>query len=390
MKKRRSSNCHFVLLVAVFAIILIISLPIPVAANIIIIPPEYVNITFDASGGTFNGTAENQITLQTQRYCSFSFEATVRPPIPTKPGYIFAGWYSAEGGCGERFDGPVKAPVNDNMVVYANWEIKSYGVTFLVNIHNLWWSCYDDQSTYPDNSYYLAEYGSVLILPSPPAKTGYQFIGWNSARDGTGLFYNGSDKITETLVLYAQWKSAMCTYYFYDWDGTFIKESNVKYDTVAIDEPTYPQRPGYHFTGWDGTFFDDQNKLVLTASYHEYEYNYVTPGADYIPILDNYSPVLTNPKSQPNSSPNSTAAETQPTVNETLEDDLQNEKPEDVKITSMDDYLTPESKNNDSSELIIILTCTLCFVGLTTVVILYRKRKINAKRKEVNDDSIKM
>ena len=44
-------------------------------------------------------------------------------------------------------------------------------------------------------------------MPSDPARTGYEFTGWNAMRDGSGADYTDSDpNITENTVLYAQWK----------------------------------------------------------------------------------------------------------------------------------------------------------------------------------------
>jgi uncharacterized repeat protein (TIGR02543 family) len=56
--------------------------------------------------------------------------------------------------------------------------------------------------------------GTVITLPKPPGnpvKPGYEFTGWNTAANGTGILYKvGSDYlVTESVTLYANWESVI-------------------------------------------------------------------------------------------------------------------------------------------------------------------------------------
>jgi len=44
------------------------------------------------------------------------------------------------------------------------------------------------------------------LLPEPPTRTGYKFVGWNTAADGTGDSADESFVVVQDMVLYAQWE----------------------------------------------------------------------------------------------------------------------------------------------------------------------------------------
>jgi uncharacterized repeat protein (TIGR02543 family)/LPXTG-motif cell wall-anchored protein len=86
-------------------------------------------------------------------------------------------------------------PQND-LTLYAQWEIVDYTVTYDTNGAN----------TVTPNSEVL-NYGDYVTEPTDPAKTGYEFNGWNMMRDGLGVFWNFMTMTMpdNDVELYADW-----------------------------------------------------------------------------------------------------------------------------------------------------------------------------------------
>jgi uncharacterized repeat protein (TIGR02543 family) len=143
--------------------------------------------------------------------------------------------------------------------------------------------------------------GTVPVDPSSPYKagstvtvlgtggisrSGYLFIGWNTAADGSGSSYPAASTFTVTgnTVLYAQWTpSYTVTYSNYLSNGggappvdilsPYAAGSTV---TVLDNNHPYPEGPlvraGYTFLGWypagfvhAGTYYVAGNTIVITS-----------------------------------------------------------------------------------------------------------------------------
>lgn len=115
----------------------------------------------------------------------------------------------------------------------------------------------------------------------------YDFVGWNTKKDGTGTAYADGDTITVTdgMVLYAQWQQGSGTgsgtddtikYYIeYDPNGATknaipIRKS-IKGGQVTILFPCAFSREWCVFSGWNtaadgsGTAYTDQQKVIFTS-----------------------------------------------------------------------------------------------------------------------------
>ncbi len=108
-------------------------------------------------------------------------EAAQPPNNPTREGYIFTGWR------------PDYSNVTENMTVYAQYEkIDSEENKYLVRFID-----YDDTVLYTQK----VDPGADAIVPQPPTREGYTFIGWRPAITG----------ITKNLDTYAQYEKKETT-----------------------------------------------------------------------------------------------------------------------------------------------------------------------------------
>lgn len=129
---------------------------------------------------TFNTDGGPEIAPITQNY------GTAIPTItdPVKSGYTFSGWSQ---------EIPATMPA-ENITIKATWNVNTYEVT---------WSEDGDTSTKTQQTY-----GTNLVLPEVPSKTGYTFLGWFTSETG-GEQVTGNDIFTNTnndTVYYAQWE----------------------------------------------------------------------------------------------------------------------------------------------------------------------------------------
>ena len=122
----------------------------------------------------------------------------------------------------------------------------------------------------------IATYGKSISLPNSFTRTFYDFIGWNTKPDGSGVSWPtesfvfdsiaGEKGIDENnnLTLYAQWKLSVFTIAYDANGGSGAPESQTytfsETETIAL-QTGKPQRADYTFVGWN------TSNSATTASY---------------------------------------------------------------------------------------------------------------------------
>ena len=186
-------------------------------------------------------------------------------PTPTKEGYTFDGWYTAETE-GNKVETPYK-PTNDT-TLYTRWTANKYTIIFDGN-----------GSTEPSTTKevtYGEKYGE---LPTP-TKEGYEFDGWYK-EDGTKVTEDDIVDVTKETKLIAGWLGAEYTVNF-DADGgnTSVTSKKVKNGGKYGELPT-PTKTGYTFVGWydengnkieNTTTANISSDVTLTAKYEKNKY----------------------------------------------------------------------------------------------------------------------
>jgi uncharacterized repeat protein (TIGR02543 family) len=169
------------------------------------------------------------------------------PISPTRAGYDFGGWNTQANGSGSPFS--ASTTVNADITVYAQWTGETYTVTFKSN-DGTDTTLHTKTVTVPVTTIGAANF------PADPARTGYNFEGWNTAVGGSGSLFSASTTVSGDITVYAQWTGKTYTVLFKHNDGTdttlHTKTVTVPATTIgAANFPANPTRTEYAFTGWN-------------------------------------------------------------------------------------------------------------------------------------------
>lgn len=151
-------------------------------------------VSFNANGGTVS-TASKTVTYD-------STYGTL--PTPTYTGFTFDGWYTAASN-GTKISTSTKVATASNHTLHAYWIRNSYTLTLDANSGKV-----EGDTTYS----YSVLFENPLALNNEkrlptPIKPGYNFTGWNTMQDGSGLTLIGESKMgAQDITLYAQWEPA--------------------------------------------------------------------------------------------------------------------------------------------------------------------------------------
>lgn len=139
------------------------------------------NGVFIAAGGRFTQSPGAQITGEVIGAYTVTFQSeggsevasqirantpAPRPADPTKEGYTFIGWYNGE----SEWD--FETPVTADLTLTAKWQLNRYTITF-------------DTAGGSEVPSITQDYGTAIIAPANPTKTGYTFAGWDKTIPST-------------------------------------------------------------------------------------------------------------------------------------------------------------------------------------------------------------
>lgn len=227
-------------------------------------------INLDYQGGE---SVDNTTTLELDGSGMILDYDNLMPTPPTKEGYEFLGWYTAaeEGVLVEK-----TTVFKENDVIYAQWEILKYTVTFDFNEKS---DPIDSSTTIPVE---LVEWGTTVAEPEHSVvKDGYMLSDWyytlangdysgykseELAKDEDGMTLGvlwdlETDLVYKEFTLYALWEVEEYTVTF-DYQDTDLHcvvlgvddaidniERTVEYGEYITDV-TNPEHTGYDFVQW--------------------------------------------------------------------------------------------------------------------------------------------
>jgi uncharacterized repeat protein (TIGR02543 family) len=195
-------------------------------------------VSFESNGGS-------PVSVQTATYGS----TASKPNDPTKTGYTFTGWF-ADSGLTTEYS--FTTAIMGDTTLYANWMINGYTVTYDGNGAT--------SGSVPTGGSY--DYNTAVTVQGNTGsleKTGYTFVGWNTAADGSGTNYGAGDTITigaAGMTLYAKWAVNGYTVTYNGngaTSGSVPTVSSHDYNTsVTVPGNTGSLvKTGYAFAGWN-------------------------------------------------------------------------------------------------------------------------------------------
>ena len=214
-------------------------------------------VTFDVAGGS--AVDEAQVTFGEE----FSLE------VPTRVGYTFVGWKTADGvavtdGIGV---GTGEWGIAEDVVLTAAWTVNAYNIEY----KNM-----DGAVNAASNpSRYTIEDDDVVL--GEPSKTGYTFVGWTADEAGEDVVTEIDTSACEDVVLWAQWEINTYTATFVADDGT-VEEVEFTVEDDSLTEPVVPAKVGYTGKWEDYDIVADD--ITVEAVYTPIVYNITYAGLE--------------------------------------------------------------------------------------------------------------
>lgn len=183
--------------------------------------------TYTVSFNSHGGTAKDNTTVT---YDATYGASTNWPADPTRTGYTFNGWFTAENG-GNQVTPSTKVQITSAQTLHAQWTANTYTVSF--NSHG-------GSSVANKTVTYDATYGTL----TNPTRAGYTFNGWfTAATGGTQVTSSTKVQITSAQTLHAQWTVNNYTITLNKQNGESNETIDVTYDsnnnlTSSVTKPT--------------------------------------------------------------------------------------------------------------------------------------------------------
>jgi uncharacterized repeat protein (TIGR02543 family) len=195
---------------------------------------------------------------------------TVSSVVPTRAGYNFNGWNTHGDGTGtaQASSSNFQMPGNA-LTLYAQWTPKNITLHYDLNGGSA-------NANMPAPADVTQAYNTVTQLAASNTfgKTNANFIGWNTAADGSGTSYAAESNFTmpdADVTLYAQW---LGVYYVVEYNpnggtGQPAAQLAAAGETVSVATQA-PTLAGFDFTGWtevtQGTSYAPGAGLTMPAT----------------------------------------------------------------------------------------------------------------------------
>ena len=186
-------------------------------------------VRYELNGGSLSASNPAEVTA----------EQSFQLAEPVRRGYNFLGWYDEPQG-GKRYES-VGGENAKNLTLYALWQESGALYTVLYN------ACGGE--VLGENPASVGA-GEVHTLYGAQ-KAGYDFVGWNTAPDGSGEWYETLYGIRENLALYAVYSPKTYTVVYELDGGTYyegVNPNKIEYGEEAVLFPV--AKAGHTFLGW--------------------------------------------------------------------------------------------------------------------------------------------
>ncbi len=209
---------------------------------------NYYTVTWKSEDGN--------TTLETDENVAEGSTTSFDKADPTKTStaeytYMFDGWTTAANGGGDFYAKGATPAASADATYYAHFSQTPVSYT-------LSWVTDGDALT-GDYTHGSVAYGTSIVAPSTPTKTGYTFNSWTPAVAATMPAANTTYTATWTPVNYT---------IGYTLNGGSVDPANPTEYTIESEAITLtnPTKSGYTFDGWTGTGLSDATETVIIAA----------------------------------------------------------------------------------------------------------------------------
>lgn len=182
---------------------------------------DNLTVTFDA--GELEATQKSKVVVYKKAY------GELPGVVGEKAGLSFAGWFTEEGGQGERVTEETTVPTKADHTLYAHWAPNSYAVTFVL-----------ENGDKPEVRTF--KYNETIAYPENVTKEGYKLDGWAPMPERMGA---------ANISVTALWSigSYAVTFVFGNDDEPEVRV--YEYNETVEYPSNVSERTGYIFNGWD-------------------------------------------------------------------------------------------------------------------------------------------
>ena len=202
---------------------------------------QKITITYDANGGT---GAPAATTGEVGKI-------SLSPVVPTRAGCSFLGWSAEKTASSASYQPGAKYSGSTSATLYAVWK----QIIIVIS--------YDANGGTGAPASQNANYGqSFTISSTKPARSGYEFLGWNVDK-GAKVASHASGQVasfTDNTVLYAVWEQVPHIIKFNANGGTGAPATISTRDGEIVIPEARPTREGYMFMGWGLSVTDTKPK----------------------------------------------------------------------------------------------------------------------------------
>jgi uncharacterized repeat protein (TIGR02543 family) len=180
--------------------------------------------------------------------------------------YKWLGWNTAADGTGTRYTAGGLLPISGAVTIYAEWEAAKT-ITYSGNSNT--------SGTAPTDAteYYTGDTATVAANTGTLARTGYRWMKWNTASDGSGTDRSpaATFTITTSVTLYAKWQATYSVTYYgnNNTSGSVPTDANL-YITgetfLASTNSGSLARTNYAFNDWNTTADQDGTAYAVGAT----------------------------------------------------------------------------------------------------------------------------
>ena len=209
------------------------------------------HLSFDVNGGNASSKLSNQV-LEVGEFA-------VKPSDPTKDGYTFIGWNTAQDGTGVTWNFATTPMPGSNVTLYAQWqEDNTSPPTRYFMLHANGGEWYSPDVSMDENGFVVVTHpGDLLdvqnLSPHLISREGYTLLGLDEDRDAVTPTYSDFMNIETPKSVYAIWKKEAYTLSF-DVNGGDVSSKPVD-QVLEVGEfavkPSDPTKGGDTFIGWN-------------------------------------------------------------------------------------------------------------------------------------------